>query len=221
MSDPFQPEETESPSALPSRRPASRGWYFLALLVMALGIAAFLLSLRAAQRDVAQRLAQMHRFVMPGQVSVELDRPGRYLVYYEKQGEFRGETFDTHRRFSELPRLDVDIRHDASETYLTVHRAVDATSQIYRGGQANSEFYFDVPADLAPGRFTVAANHENAQLEDRLLLAVGPPIVGDMMSSWQGPFGGAAALAFSFVLAAVLVLLTWTLRHGDVTRRGS
>ena len=222
MSDPFLPEESDTDTPDPDRgshrRPA-RGWYALGLVVMVLGIGAFLWSLRSAQQDVADRLAQMHRFAMPGQTTLRLERPGRYLVYYEKRGRLAGETFDTQQRFSELPMLDLDVRHEPSDTYLTIHRAVDETSQIFRGGEANSEFFFDVPPQLAPGTFVVDAQHENAQLDDRLLLSVGPPVVGDLMSSWRGPFGGAATLAFCFVLAAVVVLLTWTLRHGDVTRR--
>ncbi len=189
------------------------------MVLMILGVAAFIASIANAKRDINQRLSEMHRFVMPGQTTVSLNQPGTYLVYYEKVGEHAGETFDTQQHFPELPKLDFDVRHDPSARYLTVKRAVDQVSQIYRGGQANSEFFFEVPAELTPGEFTLSAAHENADLDARLLLSVGPPIVGEMMSDWRGPFGGAALLAFTFVISAVTVLLTWTLRHDQITRR--
>lgn len=221
------PAEPPAPPASPpnpiDRRKPSRGWYGLAFALMLIGVAAFTASLNAARTQVAQRLDAMQRFVAPGTTPLTFGQPGRYLVYYEKVGQIDNENFDTSGRFPEMPRMDIDLRHDATDTYLTLDRAEDTESQMFNHGRANSEFAFTVtPEQVDPtskaASYTLTATHLN-DIDDRLLIAVGPPVVGQMMSQWRGPFGGAALLAFAFVISATTVLVTWTLRNGKVTRR--
>lgn len=212
------------------RRVPSRGWYGLAFALMLIGVAAFTASLNVARSEVAARIDAMQRFVAPGSTPLQFDRPGRYLIYYEKIGTLNGEDFDTTDRFPELPKMDFDVTHDATGDYLEVERADDSESQMFNHGRANSEFAFTLPpehftadhsspeADGDAVGYTLTATHEN-DIDDRLLIAVGPPVVGQLMSNWRGPFGGAAILAFAFVVSATTVLVTWMLRHGHVNRR--
>lgn len=223
------PDPTPAPPAAPpspppaERRVPSRGWYGLSFVLMIIGVAAFTASLNAARSEVANRLDAMQRFVVPGSVALHFDRPGRYLVYYEKIGAFDGEDFDTTAQFPELPKIDFDVLHNATGGFLNVERAEDTESQMFNHGRANSEFAFTLPpehfnTDSQTVPYTFTATHEN-EIDDRLLIAVGPPVVGQLMSDWRGPFGGAAVLAFAFVVSATTVLVTWMLRHGKVTRR--
>ncbi|MEM7625695.1 MAG: hypothetical protein AAF333_08705 [Planctomycetota bacterium] len=221
-------ETSAGPPSPDDARIPSRGWYGLAFVLLLVGVAAFNASINVAKTRVTASLDQMQRFVAPGTVEIRLDQPGDYLIYYEKVGEFSGETFDTSERFPELPKMDVDVVQQGTDRYLAVERAVDTGTQMYRDGAANSEFGFTVPAEMispnADGEnaalFTLTLTHEN-DIDDRLLMAVGPPVVTEgLFTDWRGPFGGAAVLAFSFTFAALTVLLTWLLRNGKITRRG-
>ncbi|MEM6459076.1 MAG: hypothetical protein AAF710_06765 [Planctomycetota bacterium] len=205
-------ETTDTP-----HRP-SRGWYGLAFMLMLVGVAAFTASLQVARAQVDDAMGAMQRFVAPGSVALTFDRPGTYLVYYEKIGRFGGQDFDTTRVFAETPALDVDVQSDTSGEYLDVELAKydRGESQMFNHGRANSEFVFDV---AEPGAYTITAVHETPDLDEPVLLAVGPPVVGSLMSDWRGPFGGAAILAFSFVVSATTVLVTYALRHDWLTRR--
>ena len=231
------PDDSQNPSdpQTPPRRIPSRGWYGLAFVLLLVGVAAFSASLNVAKVQVAASLDQLQHFVAPGTAEVELPGPGDYLIYYEKIGSFDGEAFDTSARFPELPKMDIDVVHPATGDYLVIRRATDTGTQMYRGGAANSEFGFTAPppgtpvappdngpADSDPDQpvvVQITLTHEN-DIDDRLLMAVGPPVVqGNLFTDWRGPFGGAAVLAFTFTFSALIVLLTWVLRHGKVTRR--
>lgn len=206
----------------PERAKPSRGWYGVAFVLLLIGVAAFTASLNVAKARVAVSLDQLQHFVAPGTAELQIDTPGDYLIYYEKIGEFDGKTFDTAERFPELPKMEVDVVHQATDRYLVVQRATDTGTQMYRGGAANSEFGFTVTPELiADGNdvFKITLTHVN-EIDDRLLMAVGPPVVSDgLFSDWRGPFGGAAVLAFAFTFSALIVLLTWVLRNGSITRR--
>ncbi len=210
-----------------TRSKPSRGWYGLALVLMIIGVAAFAASLSLAQSQVAAAVNAMQRIIAPGSAEMTFDQPGDYLVYYEKVGTFNGQDFDTTAVFRETPALDIDLQHQATGEYVNVRQAKfdKSESQMFNHGRANSEFVFTLPPEHfvegadSPVKYTVTASHENPDLDERVLLAVGPPVVGSMMSDWRGPFGGAALLAFAFVISATTVLVTWTLRNGKVTRR--
>ncbi|MBB6428655.1 hypothetical protein [Algisphaera agarilytica] len=205
----------------------SRLWYAMALALMILGVVGFVVSLNIAKEQVDSKLEAMQRIVAPGSGELSFDEPGDYLIYYEKVGSFNGENFDTTQVFREAPAFEITIQHEASGEFLTIRQAKydKGESQMFNRGQANSEFVFSVPLTHfdenanTTGKYTMTVAHENEGIKDRVLLAVGPPVVGTLMSDWRGPFGGAALLAFSFVVSATTVLVTWMLRNGKVTRR--
>ncbi|MEM9418851.1 MAG: hypothetical protein AAGA25_07365 [Planctomycetota bacterium] len=216
------------PSEIPTEASKpSRLWYAMALALMILGVVGFVVSLNIAQQQVNSKLKAMQRIVAPGSAELVFDQPGDYLIYYEKVGSFNGEDFDTTGIFREAPAFEIGILHEGSGEFLTVRQAKydKGESQMFNQGRANSEFAFNVPpAHFGEGagstaKYTMTVVHENEGIEDRVLLAVGPPVVGTLMSDWRGPFGGAALLAFSFVVSATTVLVTWMLRNGKVTRR--
>lgn len=219
--------QPDHPDDSPTHSKPSRGWYGLALVLMVIGVAAFVASLNVAQAKVDAALNSMQRVVANGSAEMVFEQPGDYLVYYEKIGTFNGEDFDTTGIFRETPALDIDLQHQASGEFLSVRQAKyeKSESQMFNHGQANSEFVFTLPAEhftdaaASPVKYTITATHENLELDHRVLLAVGPPVVGSLMSDWRGPFGGAAILSFAFVISATTVLVTWMLRNGKVTRR--
>ncbi|MEM1110125.1 MAG: hypothetical protein AAGH99_15675 [Planctomycetota bacterium] len=210
----------------------SRSWYLLAVAVIFIGGGAFWASIVFAQDRVDAIVGSMQRVVVPGSAEMTFTQPGDYLVYYEKIGTYLGEDFDTTGVFREAPLLDIDVQHTDTGEYVEVRQAKydQSQSQVFNHGRANSEFIFTLPPEHflptesngeqpAAAKYVVTAAHENVGLEDRVLLAVGPPVVGSMMSDWKGPFGGAALLAFAFVISVTTFLVTWTLRNGTVTRR--
>lgn len=198
----------------PGHRVPSRGWYGLAAVTLLIGASAFSASLGVARVQVQARLAQMIRVVVPGDAELELTRAGRHLVYYERMGEVGGEQIDTRERFAALPKMNVDLYGpDGARVALTRSSATE--SQMFNGGMASSEWEFEAPA---AGVYRMTAVHGNP-IDDRVLLAVGPPVADGVLSAWTGPFGGASVLAFCFVFAAIVTLVTWAMRRGDVTPR--
>ncbi len=199
---------------LPPGRP-SRGWYGLAFVLFLVGLGAFVASINVAKGHVAAAQASLQKFVAPGSTTLDFDEAGQYFVYYEKVGEFNGESFDTTQHFTEMPKLSMRLVDQATGETLPVAKSHDTQTHMYGHGRANSEFVLDIPA---PGRYTLTAQHAN-ELDVRLLLAVGPPMVTGLTSDWFGPFGGASLFAFACVVSAVVTLVTWMLRRGYVTRR--
>jgi len=192
----------------------SRGWYGLAAGVLLVGLVAFGASLGVARGQVQARLDQMIRVVVPGAAELELTRAGRHLVYYERVGAVGGETFDTRARFPALPKMNLDL-YGPDGTRVPLTRSSDTEAQMFNGGMASSEWEFAAPG---AGTYRLTAVHDNP-IDDRVLLAVGPPVADGVLSAWTGPFGGASVLAFCFVFAAIVALVTWALRSGAVTTR--
>jgi len=197
-----------------SRRSPSRGWYGVAAAVLLIGVAAFASSLGVARAQVQERLAQMVRVVVPGEGVLALTRAGRHLVYYDRLGEAGGEQIDTRERFAALPKMNADL-YGPDGTRVPLTRSSATEAQMFNGGLASSEWEFEAPG---PGTYRLTATHVNP-IDDRVLLAVGPPVADGVLSAWTGPFGGASVLAFCFVFAAIVALVTWAVRRGDVTER--
>ena len=195
-------------------RVPSRGWYALAAVLLLVGLVAFAVSLGVARGQVQARLDQMIRVVVPGAAELELTRNGRHLVYYERVGDVDGERFDTRERFPALPKMNLDLYGPGGDR-VPLTRSSDTEAQMFNGGLASSEWEFAAPG---PGTYRLTAAHDNP-IEDRVLLAVGPPVADGVLSAWTGPFGGASVLAFCFVFAAIVALVTWTMRCGAVTQR--
>jgi hypothetical protein len=210
-------DESAPPNKPPRRRPSFL-WYGLGALLLVVGVSAFLLSLYHAGQQVSETLNRMQRVVAPGIASVEFEEPGRYLIYYEKVGNFEGRDFDTTGIFREAPALQIQLEQESSGEFVIVEQAKfdENESQMFNGGRANSEFAFNIQH---PGRYVIQVEHETPNIDTEVLLAIGPPVVGQMMSDWRGPYGGAAVLAFTFVAGVIVILLVWTLRNGQVTRR--
>ena len=183
-------------------------------MLLLVGVSAFVASIGIARAEVQERLDKMVRVGMPGTTEVPLPGAGRYLVYYERTGELDGERFDTEDRFPALPKMNVDLYGPDGER-VTLIRSSSTEAQMFNGGYASSEWEFESPG---PGTYRLTATHDNP-IDDRVLLAVGPPVADGVLSAWIGPFGGASLLAFLFVFSAIVFLVTWTLRNGAVTRR--
>ncbi|MEE9403638.1 MAG: hypothetical protein V3V20_01990 [Algisphaera sp.] len=215
MTDATLPVDDAAP-----RKGPSRGWYGLAFGLLLVGLAAFVASLGVARAQVQAKLDQMVRVVVPGEVELELTRAGRHLIYYERVGEVAGEQLDTRARFVALPKMNVGLFKGGTgeavdEMRVTLIRSSSTESQMFNGGMASSEWEFESPG---AGTYRLVAAHHNV-LEDRLILAVGPPVADGVLSAWSGPFGGASVLAFCFVISTILFLVVWSLRTGSVGKR--
>ena len=189
------PSSTAHPSAAPVSHPVpSRRWYGLAAVLLLVGVSAFVASLGIARAEVQERLGEMVRVGMPGTAEVPLPGAGRYLVYYERTGELDGERFDTEDRFPALPKMNVDLYGPLIGTSgrRVLIRSSSTEAQMFNDGHASSEWEFESPG---PGTYRLTAMHDNP-IDDRVLLAVGPPVADGVLSAWIGPFGGASLLAF-------------------------
>ena len=84
-----------------------------------------------------------------------------------------------------------------------------------REGYSEWEFELDAPTTLRIEAVVAKADPG----DQRFQLAVGKMPVHELTADWRGVFGGAALLAFAFVVGSVTFIVTWMLRHGGATRR--
>ena len=207
---------SDAPAAAPRRVP-SRGWYGLAFVLLLVGLAAYIASLNVGRARAAALVEAFRTVTAPGEAVVTLDEPGPYTVFYEKVGTRGGERFDLREKFPVLPKMNLTLT-DPTTGREVAHQPVDSHA-VYRtaGREGYSEWAFELdrPATLRVHTELVDADPGG----QRFQLAFGKLPVEQMTGDWRGVFGGAALLAFAFVVSSVTIIVTWMLRHGGATRR--
>ena len=92
----------------------SRGWYALALVLLLIGLAAYVAALTAGRAETAAMVGALKTFSVPGEATLTLDKPGRYAVFYEKVGTRSGERFDLREAFPVLPKMNLTLVDQAT-----------------------------------------------------------------------------------------------------------
>ena len=212
------PHRTDAEASEPEfRRVPSRGWYGLAFFVLLIGLVAYVASINVGRARTAAMIEKLQPFSAPGQATLTLDEAGAYAIFYEKVGRRDGEDFDLRETFPVLPKMNLTLT-DAATGQEIEHRPVESFA-IYRtaGREGYSEWAFSL---AEPTTLRIEANVVGADPGDqRFPLAVGKLPVQQLTADWRGVFGGAAVLAFAFVVGSVTIIVTWMLRHGGPTRR--
>lgn len=180
MSVPADTVSSKTPEV--ARRP-SVGWYWAAGLLLAAGLSAAAVWIVGAVIGLSDHVDQFPRTSAPGQLSVVIDDPDTYYIYYEGKGD------------TTLDRLGVTVSDPAGEPvtvrpvesgmlYDTADRAVgDAVGEF----QASATGTYVVTAMGESGGETIAVG-------DGLTDDVIPPIVGAGLLAALAT-GGAIAIA--------------------------
>ena len=227
------------------RPPPGRGWYALAVVLLAVGVTAFGLALSRAEARLGRQVEGLSRVAVPAEekargtsrvtvaegAKVTVREAGVQTIFYEYRGRL-------DRPSWEGPDVDFDTPVDA--VWPQRHEpAMRVTVRGPRGEPMEAELLsdrrvvvyqrpegagFGVWTFVAPdaGVYTLDARWvdeppEGLAARGSVLLAVG---------RWEAqPWSremwyAAAVLAFCFTAAAVTGIVTWMLRSGSATPRG-
>jgi hypothetical protein len=164
-----------------------RYWMAGALMVLgALAFAVFFLSLSSATDDMVQ-------VIVPGEVTLEVEEPGDFVIFYESRSVVDGRTFAT----GELPGLTIQIVSDATGEPVEITEPSTNVSYSVGGRSGESVAAFSVDE---PGDYTMRGVYPEGQSGDEVVLAVG--------SGSTGAVGAALLIAgFGMVLLIAGIIL--------------
>jgi hypothetical protein len=177
----------------------SRAWYVVAALVFVVGLVIFgaFLFLRLSRLDEG-----LEQFVVPGSTEVVIDEPGRQTIYRETGASIDGRYYGS----SDLTGLEVVVT-DPSGDVLVLDSPAMNESYTIGGREGVAIFKFD---GGDPGTYHVEAFYPGAQAGNEGVLAVGEPIVGDIMLTI---FGGLAIAGGATMIALAIAVVTFVRRY--------
>lgn len=146
------------PAADPPRAPGT-GWY-------AVAVAVALIACAGAVALVAWQLVSQEepaRFLAPGSGSVEVSRPGRYVLWHEYRTVFENRTYDS------APKLPANVRFRIEAPDRSTVRLDTSASGSWNSGSVQREMFAGFDAEQT-GRYTVTAQADPPQR----VIAVGP-----------------------------------------------
>jgi hypothetical protein len=181
----------------PIRRPLSRGWYVVALIIGLAGwagMASFLAVRLSGSTET------MIRVLVPGETELRLNEPGRYTIFHEYQSTLEGRIYNV----DSISGLRVSVRSRDSRT--TVPLRPTTSSRYTVGGRAGrSVFAFDVPA---PGAYVLAGAYSDGRREPQTVLAIDRGFVSGLFVTI---LGGIAMALGGTALGIVFAVFVW--RH--------
>jgi hypothetical protein len=185
--------------ALQATRPGG-WWYAVAGAVFLAGVAAFVWLLLSGITG-AQKGFQ--RGVAPGQIQLQLDTPGTYVIFYEFQSVMDGKVYSTA---DALPPLSVSVA--ARDSGATVAVAEPTMSQNYSLGSRSGRSILAFEAGQ-PGTYILTAAYPRSSIGPEIVLAVGQGFGSRLMATILGSI---ATLFGSLALAVVIAVITFVKR---------
>jgi hypothetical protein len=163
--------------------------YWLAGALMVLGVlafAVFFLSLSSATEDMVQ-------VIVPGEITLDVEEPGDFVIFYEPRSVVDGRTFAT----GELPGMTIQIVSDATGEPVEITEPSTNVSYSVGGRSGESIAVFSVDE---PGDYTMRGIYPEGRTGDEVVLAVG--------SGSTGAVGAALLIAgFGMVLLIAGIIL--------------
>ena len=194
-----------------SPRIASRRGYGVAAALLMLAIPAFVLPVRQQAAEVRKRIFGFPRVVVPGTAEVDLPS-GPLTVFYEKRSVIAGRSFETSMAF---PAMRLELRGPDG---VAVPLETSPATVIYNRPPYHAHGVAEAELPAA-GRYTLVAEAPPEDTADRVLALGHLPVVDLVKGGAFGVYGGAVLLAFAFVMASVIAILTWMRRHPPANRQ--
>lgn len=207
--------DTALPLALTSGRPG-RQWYALAALLLLTGPCVFAATLLHYRKALIQEVEALQRLIVPGGGTVSFVEPGLYTVYYESDGVFKGQPFHTPRPMPVMRPRAFDAEGEEIGGLQKVRQV-----QVYQtaGRAGHAMWHWQI---TEAGTYRLDAEHLS-ELSTPLPLMLGVGQLNTQAERYDlwGLYGAAGVLAFSWVAALLISLVTFFLRSGFHTRRES
>jgi hypothetical protein len=183
----------------------SRKWYLVAAVLFSIGVIVFGVTLWAAIGEVHQKVNDLKRVAVPGQVSVPLEKPGTYTVYYEKRSVMNGQPYTAP---DPLPEIALKVTGPDGES-VEVSRKKSADMYDLDRYAGTGTWQFEV---TKAGPYQLQVPPAESAPDAKLVLAVGQLGLKQRFDQVWGLFGAAGLLAILIVASAVMALLTFTAR---------
>jgi hypothetical protein len=177
----------------------SRAWYVVAALVFVIGLAAFGTFLFLRLRGLDEGIES---FVVPGSAEVTIDEPGRQTIYRETNTAVEGRYYGS----SDLTGLEVVVTDPRGDV---LDLDPSTMSETYTIGSRQGVAIFKFDAD-APGTYRVVAAYPGGGTGNEGVLAVGEPIVADILIT---VLGGLAIAGGAVVVALAIAVVTFVRRY--------
>jgi hypothetical protein len=178
-----------------------RWLYGLAAVIVIAGIAGFCVLLFSNISGMTRGLTQV---VVPGQGTVEIEKPGTYTVFYEYQSVVGNKVYATEESLS---GLECSLVHEGSGT--TVPLTPVTTSSTYSVGGRSGRALFTFTVDRA-GSYTLFADYDPGHTGPDVVLAVGSDVTMKIIGT---VFGAIAIMFVSMILAVVIVIVIFLKRR--------
>jgi hypothetical protein len=179
------------PKPATGKRPLSRGWYVVALIIAIGGWTAMALFLAAR---LGGSTDGMIRVLVPGETELRLNEAGRYVIYHEFRSAFEGRVYHVDA----VSGLNVTVRSGVSGAVVPLEQTT-ATSYTVGSRSGRSLFAFDV---AAPGPYLIAGAYSDGRRDPQTVLAIDRGFVRDLLLT----IFGALAMAFGGTALAVAIV---------------
>ncbi|HOI54560.1 MAG TPA: hypothetical protein PLP01_04885 [Phycisphaerae bacterium] len=172
-----------------ARKKPSWLWFLGAVFVLLAGLVFFGLNL---YRQITGMVGGYDRHVTPDTWTMNVEKPGRVVVYHEYWSVFGGKSY---RQTPHGVGLRVAVRRDGSEVLVRPYPG-DANYSLNQV-QGVAESVFDAES---PGQYTITVD-----ADEPTVVAVGRDMVGPILGML---FGSAALCIGSFLAALAIIIVT-------------
>ncbi len=189
-----------------------RIWYALAAIVLAGGIAVFVILLVSFITDLTGMARSMTRVVAPGTFDITLDQPGNYTLFDEYQSVVDGQVYHNPGGLGGLTCTLTDKATGRKIPLIAASTTATYTTGAYAG---RSVFDFTIPS---PGVYTLTAQYARGAGGSQAVLSIDHGFLGGIVGSIIKMFGAIGVLTVSIVLSILIFVLT-IVRRNRASRR--
>lgn len=170
-------------------------WYVIAGLVNVICIVLFVLFLLGAIKCATDSI--ITRVTAPGTASIEIDKAGKYTIYFEYDSVLDGKVYHT----SDISDILFTLTNKSTGEQIDLNSSLANTSYSINGRSGQSIFDFDVSE---PGEYILETIYDTGTGENAVL-AVGRPFVYQMVMQM---FLSIGSLFCSIVVPVVIFVIT-------------
>lgn len=179
----------------------SRWLYAIAVAIMVIGVAFFVIFLFSSLQNITKNLTQV---VVPGKQDIELSESGKYTIFYEYRSVIGDRLYATGDNLSGLTCKLIEKTTDRSVALTPV-----TTSRTYSTGGRAGMAIFDFKIE-EPGIYELSADYLEGRDGPAVVLAVGKGFMVKLMTTI---FGGIAILFLSIIAGAAIAIITFAKRY--------
>ncbi|MDT4966447.1 MAG: hypothetical protein QOJ64_1184 [Acidobacteriota bacterium] len=179
----------------------SRAYYLLALLVLIVGVTAFVIFLIKGIGGITDKLVQMEA---PGTAEMNFAEPGTYTIFYEPESVFEGKVYNTRGNFSGVWCTVV-----SKETNSPVRLDQSSMNTTYTVGNRSGMSLLDFEIDR-PGIYEVSAAYRDNPDRPKIVLAIGHGVSKSIATT---VIVGIAIMFGTVILALLIGILTLVKRR--------